>query len=77
MTYLITYKSDVFSVFKDFVAKGEADFNVKEQNLYIDNSRKYLSNKMREFCIEKGIRYHLTIPHSPQLSSVAEHMIEQ
>lgn len=29
VTYLLTYKSDVIDVFKDFVAKSEAQFNLK------------------------------------------------
>lgn len=32
-TYLITYKSDVYSVFRDFIAKSEAHFNLKVVNL--------------------------------------------
>lgn len=30
---------------------------------------------MREYCVEKGISYHLTIPHIPQLNGVSERMI--
>jgi len=60
VTYLITYKSDVFFVFKDFVSKIEAHFNLKMVHLYIDNGMEYLSNEMREFCVKKGISYHLT-----------------
>jgi len=65
----------VFFVFKDFVAKSEAHFNLKMVKLCIDNGREYLSNEMREFRVEKGISYHLTVPHSPQLNGVAERMI--
>jgi hypothetical protein len=36
VVYLITYKSDVFPMFKDFVAKCEAHFNLKIVNLYCD-----------------------------------------
>lgn len=46
VTYLITYKSDVFFVFKDFVAKSEAHFNLKMVNLYIDIGREYFSNEI-------------------------------
>jgi len=66
VTYLIKNKSDVFDMFKDFLAKSEAHFNLKMVNLYIDNGREYLSNDMREFCVQKGITYHLTVPHTPQ-----------
>lgn len=75
VTYLIKHKSDVFNMFKDFVAKGEAHFNLKIVNLYIDNGREYLSNEMRQFCVKKGITYHLTVPHTPQLNGVSERMI--
>jgi len=30
---------------------------------------------MRDFCVEKGISYHLTVPHTPQLNDVSERMI--
>ena len=60
VTYLLTYKSDVFNVFKDFIAKSEAHCNLKVVNLYIDNGGEYLSNELREYCVEKGISYHST-----------------
>jgi len=65
----------VFFVYKDFVAKSEAHFNLKIVNLYIDNRREYLSNEMSDFYVEKYISYHLTVPHTPQLNGVAERMI--
>lgn len=37
VAYLITYESDVFAAFKDFVAKSEAKFDLKVVNLYCDN----------------------------------------
>lgn len=75
VTYLIAYKSDVFSVFKDFVAKSETTFNLKLVNLYCDNGREYLSNEMKEFCVSKGISYHFTIPRTPQQNGVSERMV--
>ncbi|CAK9834334.1 Copia protein, partial [Anthophora retusa] len=74
-TYLITYKSDVFSVFKDFIAKSEAHFNLKIVNLYCDNGKEYLSNEMKDYCVQKGISYHLTVPRTPQLNGVSERMV--
>jgi len=62
-------------MFQDFVAKSEAHFNLKVVYLYIDNGREYLSNEMRQFCVKKGISYHLTVPHTPQLNGVSERMI--
>lgn len=75
VTYLIKYKSEAFSVFKDYVAKSEAHFNLKVVNLYCDNGREYLSNEMKNYCVQKGISYHLTVPHTPQLNGVSERMV--
>lgn len=75
VTYLITNKSDVFSVFRDYIAKGEAHFNSRLVNLYCDNGGEYLSTEMKDFCIQKGISYHLTVPRTPQLNGVSERMI--
>jgi len=50
-------------------------FNLNIVNLYIDNGREYLSNEMKEFCVQKGISYHLTIPHTLQQNGVSERMI--
>lgn len=75
VTYLITFKSEVFAVFKDFVAKSQAHFNLKTVHLYCDNGGEYLSNEFKEFCVQNGISYHLTVPHTPAQNGVAERMI--
>lgn len=75
VTYIITYKSDVFATFKDFIAKSEAKFNTKLVNLYCDNGGEYLSTEMKSYCVEKGITYHLTVPRTPQLNGVSERMV--
>lgn len=74
-TYLIAHKSDVFAVFRDYVAKCEAHFNLGIVNLYCDNGGEYLSKEMKEYCVQKGISYHLTVPHTPALNGIAERMI--
>ncbi|GBP21081.1 Copia protein [Eumeta japonica] len=74
-TYLMMRKSDVFAVFKDFVAKSNAHFNLKLVNLFCDNGGEYLSNDMKEYCVQRGISYHLTVPQTPSLNGVAERMI--
>ncbi|CAD7081866.1 unnamed protein product [Hermetia illucens] len=74
VSYTIAHKSDVFLVFKDFVAKSEAHFDLKVVNLYSDNGGEYLSNEMKDYCCEKGITYHLTVPRTPQLNGVSERM---
>lgn len=75
VTYLIKNKSDTFLVFKDYVAKCEAHFNLKIVHLYCDNGGEYLSSEMKFYCVEKGISYHLTVPRTPQLNGVSERMV--
>lgn len=76
LTYLMNLKSEVFKMFKDFVAKSESfHSNLKVVNLYCDNGREYLSNEFKEYCVEKGKMYYLSIPHSPQQNGGSERMI--
>jgi transposase InsO family protein len=70
----VSHKSEVITCFKDYVAKSEAHFNQKIVHLYCDNGREYLSGETREFCKQKRITYHLTVPYTPQQNSVAERM---
>lgn len=72
--YLMSNKSDVFAFLKDFVAKSENHFNMKIAYLYCDNGKEYISNEAKAYCAEKGIQYHLTVPHTPQQNSIAERM---
>lgn len=74
VTYLLEFKNEVLKMFKDFVAKAESHFNLKLVHLYCDNGGEYLSNDFKEYCVEKGITFHLTIPHTPQQNGVAERM---
>jgi transposase InsO family protein len=48
--------------------------NQKIVHLYCDNGREYLSGEIGEFCKQKWITYHLTVPYTPQQNSVAERM---
>lgn len=74
VTYLMTHKSEVITYFKDYVEKSESHFSLKVVHLYCDNGGEYLSADMKEFCHQKGITYHLTVPYTPQQNSVAERM---
>ena len=40
-----------------------------------NNGGEYLSNEMKEYFVEKGISYHLTVPRTPQLNGVSERLI--
>ena len=58
LTYLIERKSDLFSVFKDCIAKSQTHFNLKIDYLHCDNVREYLSNEMKNYLSERGISYY-------------------
>ena len=49
VTYLITYKSDVFKVFQDFVAKSEIHFNLKIAHLYCDEQNNNGKSSCNDF----------------------------
>lgn len=34
-----------------------------------------MSSEMKNYCVEKGITYHLTVPRTPQQNGVAERMV--
>lgn len=74
-TYLIAHKSDVFACFRDFVAKSEAHFGLRLVNLYCDNGGEYFSNEMKEYCLHRGISYHMSVPHTPSLNGISERMM--
>ncbi len=74
VVYLLTRKCDVFAAFKDFLGKAEAHFNLKLVNLYCDNGGEYLSGEMKDYFVQRGISYHLTVPRTPELNGVAERM---
>ena len=75
VSYLAQNKSDLPLILKDYVKKNQANFNKKIVHLYIDNGSEYLSTKMKNFCIDNGISYHLTIPYTPHLNGVAERVM--
>ena len=64
VSYLITYKSDVFSIFRDFIAKSEAHFNLKVVHFYCDNGTKYLSNERKDYCVQIAYTYKLSFDSS-------------
>ena len=72
--YLIKYKSEVFSKFKEYEAMVSARFSLKISCLRSDNGGEYCGNDFQDFCKEKGIQLILTIPYNPELNGVSERM---
>jgi len=73
VTYLATNKSEVFTLFKQYEAYVSTLFDGKRiKVLRSDNGGEYVSTEFREFCLERGITHHFTVPYSPQQNGVAE-----
>ena len=51
VTYLITYKSDVFSVFWRLHCEKWSLFQSKGFEFICDNGREYLSNEIEDYCV--------------------------
>ena len=69
--YPIKHKSDVFKVFKTWLALVENQTRKKLKCLRSDNGGEYLSREFTTFC-EKGIKRELPAPHNPPQNGVAE-----
>lgn len=74
MVYCIERKSQVFSMFKQFVAMSEALHGCKVAKLRSDNGGEYISDEFKRFCNEKGIQLDYTVPYNPQMNSIAERL---
>lgn len=70
--YCIKQKSDALEVFKEYVAMAEARHGVKIARLNADNGGEYSSNEFKSFCKKKGIELSYTVPHNPEMNSIAE-----
>ncbi len=72
--YFLKYKSEVFEKFKEFEAAVTNETGTTIGTLRTDNGGEYLSAAFVDFLKSKGIRYELSVPHSPQQNGVAERM---
>lgn len=72
--YILKTKSEAFMKFRDWVAEVENKSSKKVQHLRTDNGLEFLSQEFINFCKEKGITRHLTVPGTPQQNGVAERM---
>lgn len=70
--YCIERKSDVVTKFKEFVVMVETQHRAKIVKLKADNGGEYSSNEFKQFCKSKGIQLIYTVPHNPEMNSVAE-----
>ena len=70
--YLLSHCHESLDCFKCFVAEVENKHEKGLKTFRTDRRPEYLSNKFKEFCEEKGILRHLTIPRTPQQNGVGK-----
>lgn len=64
--YILKAKSEAFGKLKEWCNEVELEKGCKVKCLRIDNGLEYLSRDFDDFCKQKGIRRHRTVPLNPQ-----------
>ena len=70
--YFLSHRHEALDFFKRFVAEVENKHEKGLKTFRTDHGREYLFDQFKEFCEEKGILRHLTIPRTLQQNGVAE-----
>ncbi|SCV67083.1 BQ2448_5729 [Microbotryum intermedium] len=71
-TYAIGHKSEVFNIFKEWLAKVELETSAQLKVLRSDNGGEYWSKVFTQFCKARGIHWQYSIPHTPQQNGRTE-----
>lgn len=78
--YLMSTKSEVEQLFKDFYHMVENQFQTKISILRTDNGTEYFKNCLGTFLSEKGVQHQSTCRDTPQQNGIAErknrHLLE-
>jgi transposase InsO family protein len=70
--YLLTHKSETFTLFKQFIALVQNQFKQSVQIFRTDCGGEFTSTAFNTFCADNGIIHQLSCPHTPQQNGVAE-----
>ncbi|XP_049394911.1 uncharacterized protein LOC125859256 [Solanum stenotomum] len=70
--YFLRSKSEVFSIFKKFLAYVETQFSTCIKLLRSDSGGEYMSHEFNNFLLEKGIVSQRSCPYTQQQNGVAE-----
>jgi hypothetical protein len=74
VVYSVSEKSALFDCFKLFLAQLERQTGFALKVLRSDNGGEYISNRLKDFCREKGIIQQFSTIYSPQKNGIAERM---
>ncbi|GJX61869.1 retrovirus-related pol polyprotein from transposon TNT 1-94 [Tanacetum coccineum] len=73
---LITHKSEVFGVFKNFYQMSLTQFKRRIQVFQSDNGGEFTSNEMLEFLTNNGVRHQTSNAYTPQQNGLAEQALK-
>ncbi|SCV67552.1 BQ2448_5163 [Microbotryum intermedium] len=71
-TYAIGHKSEVFNIFKEWLAEVELEMGARLKVLSSNNGGEHQSKAFTQFCKAWGIRWQYSIPHTPQQNGCTE-----
>ena len=70
--YLISHKSEALECFKSYSKLVENQLNVNFKALRTNRGCEYLFDLFKNYCYDKGIGRHVTIPSTPQQNDIVE-----
>ena len=73
LVYFLKQKSKAFENFQAFCQLIENEVKEKIDTLKIENGREFTSNEFKMYCMDNGIKRHLTNVYTPQ-QNVVERM---
>ena len=73
--FLLNNSSELFTIFKDFCAEIQTQFNVSIRAFRSDNAREYFSAPFTTFMASKGILHQSSCAYTLQQNGVIERKI--
>lgn len=70
--YFLKSKSEVFTVFKEFLVLVENQTGKRIKKIRSDNGTEYVNSTFEDFLKSKGIEHQLTVRYTPEQNGVAE-----
>ena len=70
--YILKEKSEAFKCFDHWCVEVEREKGVKLKCLRTDNGLEFLSKEFENYCKDRGIKRHRTVPLNPQQNGAAE-----
>ena len=70
--YLLCDRSEVITIVTHFITKVITQYSITLKILRTDNALEFVQTSLRTFCVDRGIIYQTTYPHTSQQNGIAE-----